>query len=212
MPINVLIVDDDHLIGDSLKLLLDLDSEIYVTKICKNGDEAYKAVMHNPDIDVILMDILMPVCNGIDATKKILETHSNVKIIVLTTFDDDEYIFEALKHGAKGYMLKNSPPEKIGEAVKIVYRGNLLVHPNIAMKLPNLLVKEKKAAFIDSSLSDIELNVMKLISKGLSNKEISKDLFLAEGTVKNKITDILNKLGLRDRTQIAIYYLNNVQK
>ncbi|MFZ5986842.1 MAG: response regulator transcription factor [Bacillota bacterium] len=212
MPINVLIVDDDDLILNSLKLILDLNNEIQVTATCKNGDEAYKTVLQDPNINVILMDIQMPVCNGIAATKKILEVLSNIKIIVLTTFDDDEYIFEALKYGAKGYMLKNTSPDKIIEAIRIVHSGNLLVHPNVASKLPSLLIKEKKAAFDTIGLSNIELDIMKLISKGLSNKEISEALFLAEGTVKNKVTDILNKLGLRDRTQIAIYYLNNGEK
>lgn len=210
MPISVLIVDDDDILTESLKIILDLDTDINVIGTCKNGDEAYKIILQETKIDVILMDIQMPVCNGISATKKILDVRKSVSIIVLTTFDDDEYIFEALKHGAKGYLLKNSSPDNIIEAVKVVNSGSLLVHPKIASKLPNLLFKEKKAVFDTFGFTNIELNIMKLISRGHSNKEIAESLFLAEGTVKNKITDILNKLELRDRTQIAIYYLNKI--
>ncbi|MDP4182389.1 MAG: response regulator transcription factor [Bacillota bacterium] len=209
MPINILIVDDDDIILSSLKLIMDLDCDINVKGLCKNGDVAYKAILQGQDIDVILMDIQMPVCNGIIATKKILELRSSIKVIVLTTFDDDEYIYEALKNGAMGYMLKNSSPDKIIEAVKVVQGGNLLMHSNIALKIPGLLKKEKKIVLDSLGLSNIELNIMKFIAKGHTNKEISEELYLAEGTVKNKITEIFNKLGLRDRTQIAIYYLNN---
>ncbi len=208
MSINVLLVDDDELMSSSIRIILELESGINVVGTCKNGDEAYKMVLAVPNIDVILMDIQMPICNGVTATKKILEIYPDIKIIVLTTFGDDEYIYDALKNGAKGYMLKNVSPDKIIEAINIVYNGNLLVHPNVAEKLPCLLKDDNKVNFDKYYLTETEMEIIKLISKGLSNKEIGERIFLGEGTVKNRISEILNKLGLRDRTQIAIFYLN----
>lgn len=207
MPINVLIVDDDELIRSSLQIILDLNENIKVAGTCANGDEAYKKVIATSDIDVILMDIRMPVCDGVLATKKILEVRKAIKIIILTTFDDDEYIFEALKNGAKGYLLKNVSPDKIIEAIKVVQQGNLLIHPSVATKLSCMLQKGQENFLADYGLSESEVQIIKLIADGCTNKEIAEKIFLSEGTVKNKITDILNKLELRDRTQIAIFYL-----
>ncbi len=207
MPINVLIVDDDELIRSSLKIILDMNKDLQVVGTCSNGDEAYKNVMRTSEIHVILMDIRMPVCDGVLATKKILELHPQIKIIILTTFDDDEYIFEALKNGAKGYLLKNVSPEKIIEAIKVVYDGNMLIHPKVANKLSSMLQKGKENFLKEYGLTESEMNIVQLIADGYTNKEIAEEIFLSEGTVKNKITDILNKLQLRDRTQIAIFYL-----
>ncbi|MDQ2085038.1 response regulator transcription factor [Herbivorax sp. ANBcel31] len=209
MIINVLIVDDDQLLRENLKLILDLENDINVIFDCKNGDEAYKLVIKHPEIDVILMDIKMPVCNGIIATKKILEFKPEMKILVLTTFDDDKYIYEALKQGAKGYVLKNSYPEKIISALKTVFSGNILVGENAATKLPNLLNSPDEISFDKYFLSDTEIEIIKHIAKGMTNREIADSLFLTEGTIKNKISTILNKLNLRDRTQIAVFYYNN---
>ncbi|MCX7749893.1 MAG: response regulator transcription factor [Clostridia bacterium] len=209
MSINVLLVDDDDLVRNSLKTILDINEEFNVVGLCRNGDEAYKKVISDPGIDVILMDIQMPVCNGVLATKNILGIRPDVKIIVLTTFDDDDYIIEALKCGAKGYLLKNITADKITDAVKIVKSGSLLVHPEIASKLPRVLTNEKKISFEKYNLTEVEVEIVRLISKGFTNKEIAEKLFLGEGTIKNKTSEILNKLGLRDRTQIAIFYLNN---
>lgn len=214
MPINVLIADDEELITDSLKFILGYDEEIKVTGTCRNGEEAFRKTIEDSNIDVILMDIRMPVCDGVLATKRIMEIRPNVKIIILTTFNDDEYIFEALKNGAKGYILKNVKPDKIAEAIKVVYEGNLLMHPKAALRLSSMLHMNTSKCLHGYNLSEIEVQIIKLISDGLTNKEIADRVFLSEGTVKNKITDILNKLHLRDRTQIAIFYLkgcvNNV--
>jgi len=207
MLINVLIVDDDELIRSSLKIILDMDPDICVAGVCSNGDEAYTRVASASDIHIVLMDIRMPVCDGVLATKKILQLRPEVKVIVLTTFDDDEYIFEALKNGAKGYLLKNVSADRIKEAIKVVHSGSMLIHPQAAEKLSGML-QQKKDDFLEQyGLTDNETEIVKLIAEGLTNKEIGDRVFLSEGTVKNKITDILGKLELRDRTQIAIFYL-----
>ncbi|SCZ10499.1 response regulator transcription factor [Alkaliphilus peptidifermentans] len=211
MKIKVMIVDDDELIRSSLKYILASDTSIEVVNTSSNGDEAYNN-LQKIDVDVILMDIRMPICNGVAATKKISSIYPDKKIIILTTFDDDDYIFEALKNGAKGFLLKNVSPDKIIEAIKIVYQGNLLLHPDVTAKLTSMLQMEKKVEWQKYDLTEAEVNIMKLISEGFSNKEIADHVFLSEGTVKNKISDILDKLHLRDRTQIAIFYLKGGNK
>jgi DNA-binding NarL/FixJ family response regulator len=209
LAINVLIVDDDELLRENLKLILDLEDDINVISDCKDGDEAYKAVINHPEIDVILMDIEMPVCNGIIAIKKILELKPKMKILVLTTFDDEEYIYQSLKRGAKGYVLKNSYPDKIISAIKTVFNDDFLISYDAANKIPHLLFRPSEIPFYKYSLSDTEIEIIKKISMGMTNKEIAGSMFLTEGTVKNKISAILNKLNLRDRTQIAVFYYNN---
>ncbi|KAB3532747.1 response regulator transcription factor [Alkaliphilus pronyensis] len=211
MNIKVMIVDDDELIRSSLKYILATDTAIEVVNTSSNGDEAYNN-LQNIDVDVILMDIRMPICNGVIATKKIINQYPNKKIIILTTFDDDDYIFEALKNGAKGFLLKNVSPDKIIEAIKIVNQGSLLLHPDVTTKLKSMLHMEKSTDWQEYSLTDSEVSIMKLISEGYANKEIAEKIFLSEGTVKNKISDILDKLNLRDRTQIAIFYLKGGKK
>ncbi|WP_207655722.1 response regulator transcription factor [Vallitalea okinawensis] len=208
MPIHVAITDDDALIRDSLKLILELDEDIEVVGLCSNGDEAYRLCMEKK-IDVILMDIRMPVCDGIIGTKKIKESFPQVHILILTTFQDDEYIYQALKNGAHGYLLKNTPSAKIREQIKLVYSGTMLIHPEIAEKLPSMLYQEKEKDLSSYHLSGREIEIIQLISEGYSNKEISEKLFLGESTIKNYISGILTKLDLRDRTQIAIFYLKN---
>lgn len=206
LPINVLIVDDDALIRDSLKLVLELDKDISVAGTCCNGDEAYRACMANP-VDIVLMDIRMPLCDGITGTKKIKETFPNIKVLILTTFQDDEYIIQALKNGASGYMLKNTPSSVIREQIKLVYDGTMLIHPQVAEKLTGMLSNKKEKDLSVYNLTEREIDVIKLISEGYSNQEISEKLFLGESTVKNYVSSILDKLNLRDRTQIAVFYL-----
>lgn len=212
MAIRVMIVDDDELIRSSLKIILEMDSDIDVINTCTNGDEVYKNLLAGVEADVILMDIRMPVCDGVLATKKILQLQPHSKIIILTTFDDDDYIFEALKYGAKGYLLKNVSPDRIIEAIKVVFNGNLLIHQGVAEKISNMLKKEENVNFSEYDLTESEINIIRLIADGLSNKEIAEKLFLSEGTVKNKVSEILDKLQLRDRTQIAIFYLKGGKK
>ncbi|MEW9095778.1 MAG: response regulator transcription factor [Clostridiaceae bacterium] len=208
MSIKVVIADDDIMVREGMKIILSLDEKVEVVGTCSNGDEAFKFCQGN-SVDVILMDIRMPICDGVLGTKKICEAFPNIKVLILTTFNDDEYIVEALKNGASGYLLKNILPEEVIKAVKIVNEGNMLIHPSIAEKVPYLLKREDKKDFSKYNLQDVEIEIMKLISEGYSNKEISEKIFLSQGTVKNKITDILSKLNLRDRTQIAIFYLKD---
>lgn len=206
MIINVIVVDDDKIVRDSMKIILSMDSDINVVGTSSNGDEAFEFCRHNK-VDVALMDIRMPVCDGVLGTKKIKETFPNIKIIILTTFNDDEYIVRALKNGASGYLLKNISPDKIIKDIKAVHSGSMLIHSDVAKKIGELLSLEKKDNYSTYNLKNNEINIMQLISDGYTNKEIAGKMFLSEGTVKNKISDILRKLNLRDRTQIAIYYL-----
>ncbi|SEU14905.1 response regulator transcription factor [Paenibacillus sp. NFR01] len=217
--IQVLIVDDDPFIRESLKVLVALDAGIGVAGLAGDGNEALERIGALPQVDVVLMDIRMPGCDGVEGTRRIKAAYPQIKVLMLTTFDDDEYIIEALRSGASGYLLKNIPPDKIVQGIKTVHDGNMLIHPDITRKLtgflqpaaptPELvLAKHPLEGF---GLTKAELSVVSLIADGFSNKEIAGTLFLSEGTIKNYITDILSKLNLRDRTQIAIFYLKQKQ-
>ncbi|MEK5257141.1 response regulator transcription factor [Paenibacillus sp. FSL F4-0125] len=211
--IKVMIVDDDPFIRQSLKLLLELDSELKVVGAASDGNEALSLLQTEDVADVVLMDIRMPGCDGVEGTEKIKQAFPQVSILMLTTFDDDEYIIEALRNGASGYLLKNIPPDRIIQGIKTVNEGNMLIHPDIARKLATFLQpasrpESPQAQPLESfGLTKMELAVVASIAEGHTNKEIAGQLFLSEGTVKNYITDILSKLQLRDRTQIAIFYL-----
>lgn len=207
MPIRVIIADDDALIRESLKMILELDKEIEVVGICTNGDEAYRLILEK-QVDVVLMDIRMPVCDGIIGTKKIKEANINIKILILTTFKDDEFIFQALKNGANGYILKNTPSSKIKEQIKLAHFGTMLIDPEMAQKLTGMLNSTSGKDLSGYELTQREIDITKLVSQGLSNKEIADKLYLGESTVKNYISTILDKLNLRDRTQLAVFYLN----
>lgn len=209
MSIKVLVVDDDIIVCESMKIILSLDNDINIVGTCKNGDEAFYFCQNNY-VDIVLMDIRMPICNGVLGTKKIKDVFSKIKVIILTTFNEDEYIVKALKNGASGYLLKTVSPDKLIQDIKIVYSGNMLIDENAANKVTKMLSEEEEKFQLEQyNLSESEINIIKLISDGFSNKEISQKLYLTEGTVKNKISKILLKLNLRDRTQIAIFYLKN---
>ncbi|MFP4975334.1 response regulator [Paenibacillus sp. CN-4] len=214
--IHVIIVDDDPFIRESLKVLVGLDPEIQVTGAAGDGNEALRLLESGLEADVVLMDIRMPGCDGVEGTRRIKERCPHLSVLMLTTFDDDEYIIEALRNGASGYLLKNIPPDRIVQGIKTVYEGNMLIHPDIARKLAGLLQPAVQSpapsgqhSLESFGLTKMEQKVVIAISEGKSNKEIAGGLFLSEGTVKNYTTEILSKLGLRDRTQIAIFYLKN---
>jgi DNA-binding NarL/FixJ family response regulator len=214
--IRIIIVDDEILIREGLKIIISSFNDITVLELCKNGREAFEYCKENK-VDVVLMDIRMPECDGVLGTKLIKESCPGTKVLILTTFQDSEYIQQSLKNGASGYLLKNSSHDLICGAIRAVYNGSAVVHPDV---LPKLTVKEENEEQYDkeklkneTSLTDRELDIVELIAEGLSNKEIGEKLFLTEGTVKNIITTILSKLSLRDRTQIAIYaFKNNIVK
>ncbi|MEF7439086.1 response regulator transcription factor [Paenibacillus lautus] len=214
--ISVLIADDDPFIRESLKLLVGMDPDIEVSAVAEHGEEALSLLMDGLHADVVLMDIRMPVCDGVEGTRRIRERYPDVRVLMLTTFDDDDYIVEALRNGASGYLLKNIPPDRIIQGIKTVHDGNMLIHPDIARKLTGMLRPTpqpvpRSAELEQFGLTPAEKRVVALIAEGLSNKEIAAQLYLSEGTVKNYVTDILGKLNLRDRTQIAIFYLKKVQ-
>jgi DNA-binding NarL/FixJ family response regulator len=206
MGIRVIIVDDDRIVRESMGIILSMDKEIEVKGTFSDGDEAFNFCRQN-NVDVVLMDIRMPICDGVAGTKKIKELNPNTNVIILTTFNDDNYISQALKNGASGYLLKNISPDKIMEAIKIVHSGNMLIHPEAAARLAGMLNKREEVNFSNYNLNEGETDIIKLIADGYTNKEIADRVFLSEGTVKNKISEILGKLRLRDRTQIAIFYL-----
>ncbi|WP_308779900.1 response regulator transcription factor [uncultured Clostridium sp.] len=210
MSIKLVIADDDELIRESLKIILSYDNEIEVVDTFENGNDLVEFLLRNT-IDVALVDVRMPLINGVKATLEISK-NTNTKVVILTTFDEDEYISEGIRNGAKGYLLKNTKPDKIIETIKLVNNGIAVIQEEILNKLSNNLISsiDKKEKIDESIFIERELEVMKAVSEGLSNKEISKKLYISEGTVKNYITSILQKTNLTHRTQIAIYYLKGI--
>lgn len=207
--IKILIVDDEKLIREGLKIMLSTFDDIEVIDTAENGYKALE-VCKNKDIDVVLMDIRMKDCDGVMGTRLIKEQFTKIKIIILTTFKDKEYIQDALKYGAFGYLLKDSSHQVIYEGIKTAYMGNMVVHPDVANEIlsnNNNSLNNKEIKKYD--FSDKELQIIKYIAEGLTNKEISEKLYLSEGTIKNNITNILFKVKLRDRTQIAIFAFKN---
>ncbi|QHT62543.1 response regulator transcription factor [Paenibacillus lycopersici] len=216
MKIKVLIADDNSFIREGMRIILHTFGEFEVLAAVEDGQQAVEYCKTH-DVDVALLDVRMPVMNGVEATRQIT-AHTSAKPLILTTFDDDEYILEAIRCGAKGYLLKNNEPERIRDAIKSVYYGNNVLQDIILDKLKGAIgapAPAEAAADRGTPGSPIDLGrftereaeVMALIAKGYSNREISKELFISEGTTANYITSILNKTGLEHRTQIAIYYL-----
>lgn len=204
--INIILVDDQLIIREGIKMLLSLDDDIKIIGEGENGQDAIN-LTKNLNPDVILIDIRMPIMDGVEAIKKIKEFNSEVKILVLTTFNDNDYIFNSLANGANGYLLKDSNSDELISAIKTVYKGNLLIQSDVAMKMSELLKSNPtpQEKTIDLSvLTPRELEVTKLVAKGYNNKKISTELFLSEGTVKNYVSRILDKLQLENRTDLAI--------
>jgi DNA-binding NarL/FixJ family response regulator len=202
MAINVVIADDDRLISESIKIILEMDAEFSVVGTADNGREAVRLCREH-EVDVAVLDIRMPVMSGVEASRDITET-TNTKVLILTTFDEDELIKDAFKNGAGGYLLKNNPPEQIKNAIKAVFGGNAVVQDQVLEKIKNPSGSKETRL---EGLTPREQEIVAAISEGLTNKQIAKKLFISEGTVKNNITNILGKLFLEHRTQIAIYFL-----
>ncbi len=205
-PIRVLLVDDQRLMRDGLRTLLELESDLEVVGEAANGQQAVQ-VYAELKPNVVLMDIRMPNMNGVEATERLCQDWPEANIIILTTFDDDEYVFDGLRAGAKGYLLKDVSGEELATAVRAVAGGSALLGSSVAQRVLAQfagLHPAKAEAVLPESLTDRELEILQLIAEGLSNPEIAARLFLAEGTVKNYVSTILQKTDTRDRTQAAL--------
>lgn len=205
LPIKILIADDDSLIREGLKIIIGLDEEFIVMGCVENGLEAVEYCLNN-QVDVALLDIRMPIFNGVEAIKEI-SLKTKTKCLILTTFDEDEYINAAIRYGAKGYILKNNSPDKIKAAIKVVNSGNMVMQEGIIDKVLKGIDSDNSSKLNKDLFTIREMEIMQAIADGLSNRKISARLFISEGTVKNYITSILNKTSPEHRTQIAIYYL-----
>ncbi len=218
--IRVLLVDDQALFREGLSTLLSVYPDVQVVGEAGNGEEALSQVaVHQPD--VVLMDLRMPVLDGAAATRRIRSAHPHIQVIVLTTFDDDEHIFDGLRAGAVGYLLKDVPSPRLVEAIRTAARGESFLHPSVATRLvaefnrltgthpsvPSPAISPPSSSTpspLLEPLSERELEILRHLAQGASNREIANTLYITEGTVKNHITNILGKLGVRDRTQAAL--------
>lgn len=212
-PIRLIIADDEMLIRTGLKIMLEASGNVEVLALAENGRAAFEACnIHRPD--VVLMDIRMPESNGIEGTKLIKEAFPEVKVLIVTTFQDTEYIVEAVQNGASGYLLKDSSPEAILDGIKVALSGKVVMDTVISEALLTNNSVEKAESFDAEKwgLTTREVELIAQVAKGLSNKEIAQTLFLSEGTVKNNISTILSKLELRDRTQLVIFAYENKLK
>lgn len=206
---NILIIDDDKLVALSLKTILESTGRITVIAMGENGEDAIRLFEeHKPD--VLLMDIRMDKMTGLEAGEVILKKFPTAKILYLTTFSDDEYIVKALNIGAKGYILKQDF-EGIAPALEAVMGGQNVFGEKVISKLPVLMNNKPKFDYAEYDINEKEQEIIKLIAEGLSNKEIASELFLSEGTIRNYLSEILEKLSLRDRTQLAVFYYTNIK-
>jgi DNA-binding NarL/FixJ family response regulator len=207
--IRLLLVDDQELVSQGLQAMLNLESDLEVLGIANNGQDAVQqAETLQPDI--ILMDIRMPIMDGREATRVISQKFPDIKVLVLSTFDEDDYIAQSIKAGAKGYLLKDMPCEELAQAIRLVFRGYTQMGPGLMEKmLDGMLdsdVTEKQSSELElAELTPREVDVFNLVGTGCTNREIAKQLYITEGTVKTHVTHILNRLNLRNRSQIAIY-------
>jgi DNA-binding NarL/FixJ family response regulator len=206
--IKILLVDDQPLFREGLRTLLSVHLDFEVVGEAGNGGEAIKLARSLLPL-VVLMDLQMPVLDGVAATRRLHEEQPDCRVIVLTTFDDDEMVFDGLRAGAVGYLLKDAPSEKLAEAIRVAARGETFLQPSVAAKVVAEFARLSRKTVATANpviepLSEREIEVLRLIAQGASNREIASSLFLAEGTVKNHVTNILGKLEARDRTQAAL--------
>jgi NarL family two-component system response regulator LiaR len=215
--IKVLICDDQDLVCEGLKGILSTDPELMLVGVAKDGAEALEMIPAcQPDL--VLMDLKMPVMNGVQATRQIRRQHPGIEVLVLTTYDADEWVFDAIRAGARGYLLKDTPRQRLLAAIKEAAAGKTPVDPAVAGKLFAHVTQQTAApdTAITSLLSEREKEVLGLLGKGLSNGEIAARIYLSEGTVRNYVSSIFEKLGVEDRTQAAVlairYGLTNLSE
>lgn len=202
---RIIICDDQAIIRDGLELLLKLERGIEIVGLAQDGAEAVDlSAAKSPDL--VLMDLKMPGMNGVEATRRIRAQNPGIKILVLTTYDDDEWVFDAIRAGASGYLLKDTPREKVVEAIHGTVAGKSFVDPAVVGKVLDHVAHEqiKPSTGITEKLSEREVDVLRLLARGLSNKDIASQLHLSEGTVRNHVSTIFAKLEVTDRTQAAI--------
>ena len=213
--IKVLVAEDQELVRKSLEIILGNQDTIELIGAVSNGQEVIRFIRESLP-DIIIMDIRMPKMDGVTCTRIIKDQYPQVKIIILTTFDDDEYIFKALRDGASGYLLKGISVDELITAIHKVYKGSAMINEDIASKVVNLFADiAKSKLYIEvnelgkKDINTTEKKIITLVSQGLSNKEIAGELSLSEGTVRNYLSNILEKLNLRDRTQLAIWAIQS---
>ncbi|MBL5011106.1 LuxR family transcriptional regulator [Enterococcus lactis] len=202
--IKILIVDDSEIITGGLNILLGMEAGFEIVGCVNNGDKAVEWC-RKERIDLVLMDVRMPEMNGVEATKKITE-ETDTQVIILTTFDEDEYIVEGIKNGASGYLLKTTEPKQLIQSIYSVMNGQSIFSHEVLTKAKKQIDLQKSVPDL-SQLTPREKEIVHLVAKGMSNKQIASQLFLSEGTVNNSLSNILQKLALEHRTQLAIYYL-----
>ncbi|MEQ9235692.1 response regulator [Coleofasciculus sp. E2-BRE-01] len=203
--IKIILVDDQSLVRRGLKALLQFEDDFEVIGEADNGETAI-AQLETLHPDIILMDVRMPIMDGVAATRQIHQRFPHIKLLVLTTFDDDEYITQALHYGASGYLLKDTPPDELAQAIRAVHKGYTQLGPGIGQKIMTQIpasVSNSSTAW--DELTPREQEILRLIATGANNREIAQTLYISQKTVKNHITNILSRLNLRDRTQAAIW-------
>jgi DNA-binding NarL/FixJ family response regulator len=206
--IRLLLVDDQRLMREGLRTLLELEEDLCVAGEAEDGAAA---LAHYAQLqpDVVLMDVRMPGMDGVEATRRLLGDWPDARVIILTTFDEDEYVFEGLRAGARGYLLKALSGEELATAIRTVHRGDALLDPAVTAKVMAEFARLAPPARpadsgLAEALSEREREILILVARGLTNREIAQRLYLAEGTIKNYVTNILQKIGVRDRTQAAL--------
>jgi len=208
MKIKILLADDQAMVRAGLRMILEAEPDLQVIGEAEDGVRA-TTLVHSLKPDVVLMDIQMPVMNGLEATRRIVrETEGTSHVLILTTFERDDYIFEALRSGASGFILKNAPPEDLVTAVRVVAEGNGLLAPSITRRIISEFANRPVRPPIKNEvehLTERETEVLKLIAKGKTNAEIANELVVSEATVKTHVSNLLTKLGLRDRVQAVVY-------
>lgn len=205
--IKILLAEDQALVRQGLKLMIETDKELQVIGEASNGQEAID-LCEKQSFDLAILDIRMPIMTGLEAMRIIRERWPDMIVLILTTFNDEEYVLEALKYKANGYLLKDGESEELIRSIRSALDGGLVIEDHVAAKvMPSLMNNQMHILERDHSLTNRELNVIACIGEGMNNQEIAAELFLSVGTVKNHISVVLDKLDLRDRTQIAIYAL-----